>query len=130
MNAAANSTSDTDGATLPPEVQDAWDRLFAFCLQPEFVRLVEEMWSLPSDLQHEFAEAVFLDPAVLAARGIVSQPDVCVQRSWFADRRPTVLCVTAKLPDHSPWDKITVTFDAPTGSIDAPVWRHSAAAMR
>jgi len=35
-----------------------------------------------------------------------------IQRSEFADQRPTLFCVSKVLPLAYPWHKITVTFDS------------------
>lgn len=110
-------------ADMSSRVRESWLRLIQFCNDPAFAELVRNMWALPSELQHEFTEAVFLNPGVLKARGINVPDDIVIQRSWFEDERPTVFCVCAKLPAEFAWDKITVTFDAPSGSLNAPLWR-------
>lgn len=100
-----------------------WEKLSSFCTQAPFAELVAQMWALPPDLQHEFAELTILDPPFLRDRGISVPDGVIVQRSWFEDQRPTVFCVCAKLPSDFEWDKITVTFDASSGKLPQPRWR-------
>ncbi len=57
---------------------------------------------------------VVINKDELVARGISVPEGMTVQRSAFADGRPTLFCVTKYLPDRM--RKVTITFDNPEGS--------------
>ena len=121
--AAMNTSSPVPIEVLDEQVQKAWDELIAFCSQQPFLELTKEMWSLPVELQQEFAETAFHDASLLVSRGAIVPDGLVVQRSLFEDARPTLFCVTKKLPDACIWDKITATFDCPIGVLKAPAWQ-------
>lgn len=82
-----------------------------FVLTPEFQALLTEMYKLPPHLRYEFVELVWLDEDVLRARGLEKPEGLLIQRSEFADKRPTLFCVTKTLPPGLGWHKVTITFD-------------------
>ena len=41
-----------------------------------------------------------------------------MQRSEFADQRPTLFCVTKMLGLAYPWQKVTITFDSETPDVE------------
>lgn len=104
--------------------QDALAAVVSFASSPEFCAVLNEMWALPAELRHEFVELVFLDPELLAQRGLLVPKDIDIQRSWFADERPTLFCITKKLPPGMGWKVATVTIDNPLSDQDPIVrWR-------
>jgi hypothetical protein len=84
--------------------------LIDFVSSAPFCGLYAEMLELPEALRPEFVNSVWLRPEVLARRGIKMPAGICIQRSQFADRRPTLFCVTMIMAGDS-WKKITITFD-------------------
>lgn len=107
---------------LSSELAEFFRPLVDLVCQPSFVALLKETMSLPESVQHEFIEIAWLDPAILKQRGVVIPDGVTVERSWFADQRPTLFCVVAHLPAGYGWEKITFTFDALRGLLPEPVW--------
>ncbi|MEH2474596.1 hypothetical protein V1281_004221 [Nitrobacteraceae bacterium AZCC 2161] len=85
-----------------------------------FQRVLCEVSSLPEALRHEFVEFVLLDEEQLAIRNILPPAGIAIQRSYFADRRPTLFCVTKKVPEGLLWKKITITFDNDSIGLSAP----------
>jgi hypothetical protein len=80
-----------------------------------FRALLDEMWNLPKEHRAEWVRQVILSDEALAARGIVVPAGMTLQRSAFADNRPTLFCVTKHLPPGLHWHKVTITFDNPSG---------------
>lgn len=87
-----------------------------------FKSLLHEIWSLPPELRHEFVETVILDPEQLSLRGLEIPPDVTLQRSWFADDRPTLFCVVKHVEEGAGWRKVTATFDNPITPTSTLGW--------
>jgi hypothetical protein len=81
-----------------------------FVQTPEFQRLLFELRTIPVERRVEFVESVVLNRDELAHRGIETPCGMVLQRSYFADNRPTLFCVTKKLSQNE-W-KVTITFDA------------------
>lgn len=106
----------TDDAQAPEVVQSTIqrgiDEIGKLVLTPEFQALLDELYALPEDDRPAFVKDVILDPDQRARRGVVLPPDMFVQRSAFADRRPTLFCVSKVLPLAYPWHKVTITFDS------------------
>ncbi|ESZ50931.1 hypothetical protein ACYG9R_06650 [Mesorhizobium sp. RSR565B] len=93
------------------EIKELQSHLVDFVCQEPFKKLLQEIYQLREDLRHEFVEAVLLDRSLLRKRGVEVPDDLHIQRSHFADGRPTLFCVVKKLPEGYGWKKITVTFD-------------------
>jgi hypothetical protein len=87
------------------------NELTNFVCTDSFRSLLGEMSSLPEHLRHEFVELVLLDKAQLARRGVHVPKGIEIQRSFFADQRPTLFCVSKAVPAGHLWKKITITFD-------------------
>lgn len=96
-------------------IRSALHELQSFAATAPFRRLLAEMSSVPPTQRHEFVSRVILSDAELEARGVIPPPGITLQRSWFADDRPTLFCMTKHLPDGVVWEKVTITFDNRAG---------------
>lgn len=77
-----------------------------------FKALLGELYDLPADRRAAFVEEVVLNPRARAERGLEDiPPGLVIQRSEFADGRPTLFCISKVLPLAYPWHKVTITFD-------------------
>ncbi|GAA5024170.1 hypothetical protein GCM10025734_82300 [Kitasatospora paranensis] len=47
--------------------------------------------------------------------GVFVPAGLTIQRSTFRDDRPTLFCIVKHLPHGLLWEKVTVTFDNPSG---------------
>jgi len=83
-----------------------------FVLTPPFQALLSELYALPHIARAEFVEHVVLDGRHREDRGIQTPEDLIIQRSSFADGRPTLFCVSKILPLAYPWHRVTITFDS------------------
>lgn len=102
--------ADYDLETLGRWMREALADIHAYVLTEQFRAVLAEMNTLPTLQQKdEYVRRVLLDPSELAQRGIAPPEGIEVQRSVFADHRPTAFCVVKHLPDvHR---KVTITFD-------------------
>lgn len=80
-------------------------------VQP-FQDMLEEMYSHPKHERPAFVERVVLNAQEREKRGVFIPSEVILQRSKFADGRPTLFCATRLLPLAYPWQKVTLTFDS------------------
>ncbi len=109
MPAAAESPP----ASLQASMQEAIREIGAFAVRPPFQRLLQDLYGLPESERARFVADVVLNPEERSRRGIELPDGLIIQRSAFADARPTLFCVTKYLPQASqPWRKVTVTFDS------------------
>jgi hypothetical protein len=100
----------TDPQELGNEVANGILEIGKFVQKPEFQRLLFELRTVPAERRVEFVETVLLNDNELAHRGIEIPSGMVLQRSYFADNRPTLFCLTKKLSQKQ-W-KVTITFDA------------------
>ena len=112
-------------------VRDSLLETIQFVKQPVFVALMEELYSAPPGERAEFVSAVLLRDSERRARGLTVPPGLTIQRSAFGDGRPTLFCVSKRLPDGLPhgWYKVTVTFDNEGNASTGAVVGEEAAAM-
>lgn len=94
-----------------------------FSMSEEFQTVLEEMWELPPELRHEFVELVLLSSDELSRRGVAIPSGIEIQRSWFEDERPTLFCITKRLPPGMGWKIATVTVDNPSEYVSQLGWR-------
>ncbi len=104
------------------QIRQAFDEISWVVAAQPFKSLLWELWSLPEELRHEFVETVILDSEELVRRDIRIPEGVSIQRSWFADNRPTLFCVTKCLPESAGWKKVTITFDNPISEHCSVGW--------
>lgn len=90
--------------------KDALDQIAAFVCTPQFQSVLEELRAAPVSDRHLFVASVMLSQAELARRGVIVPPDLVIQRSVFADGRPTLFCVSKAVSGIPPWHKVTITF--------------------
>jgi hypothetical protein len=102
------------------ERQRAQQEIIDFISLPSFQAVLAELGSLPEQMRHEFVELVLLDKEQLNFRGIQIPEGIHIQRSHFADNRPTLFCVARELPPASLWRKVTVTFDNQNIALKRP----------
>ena len=93
-------------------IREGIEEIGYFIATPAFHAFLEELYSLPKDEQPTLVSDVILDPEQRAKRGITVPDGMLIQRSKFADGRPTLFCVTKVLPLAYPWQKVTITFDS------------------
>ena len=103
-----------DPLVLREQVRSYTTEIAEFVSTEEFQSLLSELYSKPTDERHDFVRNVVINKDELTARGISVPEGMTVQRSAFADGRPTLFCVSKYLPDRK--RKVTVTFDNPEGS--------------
>jgi hypothetical protein len=73
--------------------------------------VLAEMAALDEDARSNFVVDELLEPTRRADRDLVVPNGMQIQRSQFADGRPTLFCVSKVLPLAYPWHKVTITFD-------------------
>ncbi|MBR1274274.1 hypothetical protein [Bradyrhizobium sp. AUGA SZCCT0283] len=95
------------------EIKDAINSIGQFVCQPEFQAMLSELYALDETARPSFVLRVVLNEGERKKRGIAVPNGMVIQRSTFADDRPTLFCVTQHTPLAWPWDKVTVTFDQP-----------------
>jgi hypothetical protein len=100
-----------DPLWLGEHVRSATTEVAEFVATEEFQALVAELYSKPVSERFAFVRDVAIDKDKLAKRGVSVPEGMTVQRSTFADGRPTLFCVSKYLPDGK--RKVTVTFDNP-----------------
>jgi hypothetical protein len=93
-------------------IQEGIEEIGRFAVQPEFQALLEDLYARPREERPQFVVDVVLNPEEQARRGIVAPEGMVIQRSAFADGRPTLFCITKKVPLAYPWHKVTITFDS------------------
>ncbi len=101
-------------------LRDSFVGLTEFVGRPEFVGLMEDLYELPQEQRRRFVDEVVMDPEERRRRGIVEPDGILVQRSTFADGRPTLFCVSKTLPPGHGFHKVTVTFDNEGVSFSGP----------
>lgn len=102
-----NSEYDTE---LKAHVVAGIEEIADFVFASEFQRLLEELRRVPLDGRAAFVERVLLSKEELRGRSISIPSGLTIQRSVFADNRPTLFCVSKEIHD-APWHKLTITFD-------------------
>ena len=112
MNAAARETPGDTGA-IRGVIRESVQKIGQFVCRPEFQALVDELFSLDKKARPNFVLNVILNEEERRKRGIVVPTGMIIQRSTFADNRPTLFCITQRVPLARPWDKVTITFDNP-----------------
>lgn len=81
-----------------------------FASNDNFQSLLTEMYALPKESRSSFVQNQVINSNSLNRRNISVPNDIIVQRSAFADNRPTLFCLTKYRADgHS---KMTITFDS------------------
>jgi hypothetical protein len=93
-------------------IQDGIEEIGQFVVQPPFQDLLEDLYSRPVEKRPQFVIDVVLNPEEQARRGIITPDDMLIQRSTFADGRPTLFCVSKLVPLAYPWHRVTITFDS------------------
>ena len=81
-----------------------------FASNKGFQQLLSELYKLPADERNNFVQENIINSTKLVARGIIVPKDIIIQRSAFADNRPTLFCITKYRPDGL--SKLTITFDS------------------
>jgi hypothetical protein len=85
--------------------------LKTFASKSEFQLLLQELYSKSGDARSKFVHDVIINPGEIAKRGIIVPNDIIIQRTAFADNRPTLFCLTKYKADGI--TKLTITYDAP-----------------
>ena len=94
-------------------MRKTYDELIDFVLQPNFKKLVDELYALPPEQRPNFVQNQILNEKVLAERQINVPEGILIQRSAFGDRRPTLFVVKKYLPKgfDFAWENLNLTFD-------------------
>jgi len=83
-----------------------------FVCTPEFKALLTELYAQRPQRRADFVRDVVLNRTERERRGIDDNAaGLIIQRSEFADGRPTLFCITKMLGLAHPWQKVTITFD-------------------
>lgn len=98
-----------DPEEIGAQAKSALEDIQEYVLSAPFQSLLAELWSLPREQRDRFVREVMLASEALAERDATPPDGITIQRSSFADGRPTVFCVTKLLPDGI--RKMTITFD-------------------
>lgn len=97
------------GQTFASWISESVAELKKFASTPEFQSVLAEMDPMTPREKDEFVRVVLLDPERRRARGLELPDGIVIQRTAFADKRPTIFCITKYLPDHI--RKVTITYD-------------------
>nr|BFD88338.1 hypothetical protein StreXyl84_77390 [Streptomyces sp. Xyl84] len=100
---------------IAQEIRSALSEVIAFICSPQMESVMKEFASLPQHERAKYVTDVLINPEEIRRRGVEVPPDMIIQRSAFKDERPTLFCVTKHLPPDLGWEKVTVTFDNPSG---------------
>lgn len=92
---------------------EGYEKLIAVANSPCFQRMMDELYSLPSNERPSFVANIILNPEERVRRGVEIPNDVLVLRSAFGDRRPTLSCLKKYLSPHlhNYWQNVNLTFD-------------------
>lgn len=77
----------------------------------EFQEVLRRLYGLPPQERPAFVSSVLVSKEGLRNSGVEVPEGMVVQRSFFGDQRPTLFCVTKKLPAGNSWEKVTFTFE-------------------
>lgn len=91
------------------DIKESIMRIADFVYNTNFHSVVDEMRSLPVEKHRTYVRNVIINKNELKKRNIDVPDDLIVQRSVFADNRPTLFCLTKYLKDGL--RKVTITFD-------------------
>lgn len=101
-------------------ITDGIRQIGRFVSTPAFKKLLSDLYDREPDEQPAFVDDVVLNREERERRGIDdTAAGLIVQRSEFADGRPTLFCVTKILPLAYPWQKVTITFDSDREPVGA-----------
>jgi hypothetical protein len=106
-----------------------YDSLIDFVLEPNFKKILDELYDLPIPERAEFVRNTILDPESLQQRGVEVPDGVLIQRSTFGDGRPTLFVVKRYLPEdyQVAWENVNLTFDVTHSGDDvlqgSDAWR-------
>jgi hypothetical protein len=111
-----------DRRELVSVMSSYYDDIINFITQPAFQAIFAEMMSLPPTARPRFVHEVWLEPEVLAARGLEVPQGILIQTSAFGDRRPTLFVVKKLLPEkyHVAWENVNWTFNNDFKEEDVP----------
>lgn len=93
-------------------LKEGIERIGDFVETPPIQQLLEDLYALPKEERPKFVLDVVLDAEERGRRGIEVPDGMSIQRSQFADGRPTLFCIVKKVPLAYPWQKVTITFDS------------------
>lgn len=96
--------------TLEADVRISLREIAEFVETKEFRSLLSDMYSLPQTKREQFVDSIVLRQSERLKRRVVVPDGMKIQRSTFGDGRPTLFCVSKRLPFHSR-QKVTFTFD-------------------
>lgn len=82
----------------------------SFAKQNNFQELLNELYSQPVEKMNAFVHDKIINEGALRERGVEVPDDIIVQRSAFADDRPTLFCITKYASNKK--TKLTITYDA------------------
>jgi hypothetical protein len=109
----APTTSPGEVEAIRAVIRDAVKRIGQLVCRSEFQAMLTELFALEERDRPSFVLRVILNEDERKKRGVIVPDRMVIQRSTFADKRPTLFCVTQLVPLAYPWDKVTITFDNP-----------------
>ena len=98
-------------------IREGIEEIRDFIVTPQFISLLGDLYERSHEERPKFVLDVVLSPEERARRGIAVPDGLVIQRSTFADGRPTLFCVSKIVPQAEPWDKVTITFDSDLDSL-------------
>jgi hypothetical protein len=104
-------------------MEPVFHELLNFYQSDRFQQVMHELFLMPEDLRHDFVEEVLLSDKQLKARGVECPLGLEIQRTQFADQRPTLFAIVKKV-QIGPWKKLTVTIDNTSGPF-RPIYREA-----
>src|SRR6476659_8075063 len=93
-----SESSGTRSEVIQRVISDGIEEIGRFVTRTAFQRLLNELYALPHAVRARFVEEVVLNSKQLAGRGIETPDGLIIQRSTFADGRPTLFCVSKITP--------------------------------
>jgi hypothetical protein len=97
--------------TVKAQIKGGLEAIGRFVRTQAFKQALAELAEIPAEAREKFVATELLDHRARKRRGIVLPDGMHIQRSQFADGRPTLFCVSMALALAYPWHKVTITFD-------------------
>jgi hypothetical protein len=96
-------------------IRDGIGEIVDFVNTASFRVVLAELWAINPAGRPQFVLDVLLRAEELARRNVHVPDGLIIQRSTFRDNRPTLFCIVKHLRAGLLWEKVTITFDNPSG---------------
>ena len=98
-------------SAIAEEIKSGLEEIGRFVTSAPFQRVLSHLAKESPSARPDFVSRELLNPSARGKWDLAVPNDMHLQRSEFADGRPTLFCVTKILPLAHPWHKVTITFD-------------------